>query len=87
MMKAFTLVGRDQQRISKSEGKVIFHLVDENGDKRALLAIAKLDENNKVIDVKAAVPREDSLLHCLLYADINETIYDRRGAAYLAESD
>jgi len=74
MIKTYTLVDREEQQISDFEGKMIFHLEDENGDKRTVWGLTALDDELNAIDITALRNREHPLIQCLFLTNVGEQI-------------
>jgi hypothetical protein len=74
MLKTYTLVRKEEQQISDTEGKMIFHLTDENGDQRTVWGTTKLDENLNPVSISTEKKREFPLIQCLFVTNVNETI-------------
>jgi len=74
MLKTFTLDKIEEEVISDTEGKMTFHLIDENGVTRKVWGNTKLDENKQPISIFAIKKREHPLIQCLFKSQANETI-------------
>jgi len=74
MIKTYTLVDREEQQISDFEGKMIFHLEDENGDKRTVWGLTALDDELNAFDITALRNREHPLIQCLFLTNVGEQI-------------
>ena len=74
MFKTYTLVKKEEIQVSDTEGKMIFHLTDENGDQRRVSGDTKLDVHLNAVSISTDKKREHPLIQCLFYTEINETI-------------
>ena len=74
MLKTFILKKIEEEHISDSEGKMSFHLVDENDIRRTVWGTTILDENNLPTSIIANQTREHPLIQCLFNSQVNETI-------------
>ncbi len=74
MFKTFKLVNREEEQVSDHEGKMTFHLEDENGVQRKVWGITELDEDLNAISITALRTREHPLIQCLFLTNINEQI-------------
>lgn len=74
MFKTFTLNKIEEEKITASEGRMIFHLTDENGDLRKVIGKTHLDANGQAISISTDRKREHPLIQCLFYTEVNETI-------------
>jgi len=74
MLKTYTLVKKEEIQVSDTEGKMIFHLTDENGDQRRVSGDTKLDVHLNAVSISTDKKREHPLIQCLFYTEINETI-------------
>ncbi len=74
MFKTFKLVNREEEQVSDNEGKMTFHLEDENGVQRKVWGITELDEDLNAISITALRTREHPLIQCLFLTNINEQI-------------
>lgn len=74
MLKTFTLNKIKEEILSETEGKMTFHLADENGVSRTVWGTTLLDHNGQPISISANKKREHPLLQCLFNSQPNETI-------------
>ncbi len=74
MFKTFKLINREEEQVSDYEGKMTFHLEDENGVQRKVWGITELDEDLNAISITALRTREHPLIQCLFLTNINEQI-------------
>lgn len=74
MFKTFKLINREEEQVSDHEGKMTFHLEDENGVQRKVWGITELDEDLNAISITALRTREHPLIQCLFLTNINEQI-------------
>jgi hypothetical protein len=74
MFKTFTLTKKEEVHLTKTEGTMTFHLIDENGEARKVSGAIKLDVNLIPISISAERKREHPLIQCLFYTELNETI-------------
>jgi len=74
MLKTFTLTSKTQEKMSETDGTMVFHLEDENGFKRQVKGNTTLDITGNAISISATHPREHPLIQCLFLTDINEEI-------------
>lgn len=74
MFKTFKLINREEEQVSDHEGKMTFHLEDENGVQRKVWGMTELDEDLNAISITALRTREHPLIQCLFLTNINEQI-------------
>lgn len=74
MFKTFKLINRVEEQVSEHEGKMTFHLEDENGVQRTVWGITELDEDLNAISITALRTREHPLIQCLFLTNIDEQI-------------
>ncbi len=74
MFKTFTLTRKEEEQLSETEGKMTFHLMDENGLKRTVSGFTQLDENLNAVSISTPRKREYPLIQCLFITDVGETI-------------
>ncbi len=74
MIKIFKLNTIEEQQFTASEGKMTFHLMDENGDERAVWGSTQLDETGHAISITANKKREHPLIQCLFTSEPNDEI-------------
>ena len=74
MFKTFKLVDKKEEQVSAHEGKMTFHLEDENGVQRTVWGMTELDEDLNAISITALRTREHPLIQCLFLTNINEQI-------------
>ena len=74
MLKTFTLNKIEEEHLSDTEGKMTFHLADENNIRRVVWGTTALDKNNLPISIIANQKREHPLIQCLFNSQVNETI-------------
>ncbi len=74
MFKTFKLISKKEEQVSDNEGKMIFHLQDENGVERKVWGITELDEDLNAISITALRTREHPLIQCLFLTNVDEMI-------------
>ncbi len=74
MFKTYTLMEVEEEQVTDTEGKVTYHLTDENGESRKVTGSTQLDANLNAMSVSTTQKREHPLIQCLFYTEINETI-------------
>lgn len=74
MFKTFKLVDKKEEQVSANEGKMTFHLQDENGVERTVWGMTELDEELNAISITALRTREHPLIQCLFLTNTNEQI-------------
>lgn len=74
MFKTFSLIQKEEEQISATEGKMTFHLQDENGINRSVWGITQLDQDLNALSITAPRPREHPLIQCLFLTEVNEKI-------------
>ncbi|WP_299877781.1 hypothetical protein [uncultured Cocleimonas sp.] len=74
MFKTFTLIRKEEEQLSDTEGKMTFHLKDESGFERKVSGFTHLDENLNAISISTPRKREHPLIQCLFITNVDETI-------------
>ena len=74
MLKTFTLTKKEEEQISDTEGKMTFHLTDENGVQRTVWGVTRLDDQLNAVSITSDRPREHPLLQCLFVTNVDEQI-------------
>lgn len=74
MFKTFKLIDKIEEQVSENEGKMIFHLKDENDVERTVWGMTELDEDLNSISITALRTREHPLIQCLFLTNVNESI-------------
>ena len=74
MFKTFTLTRKEEEQLSETQGKMTFHLTDENGFERKVSGLTQLDENLNAVSVSSPRKREHPLIQCLFITNVDETI-------------
>jgi len=74
MFKTFSLVAKTEEQISANEGKMTFHLKDENNVERTVWGLTQLDDDLNAIGITALRTREHPLIQCLFLTNVNEQI-------------
>lgn len=74
MLKTFTLEKVVDEQLTETEGKRVFHLFDENGDKRTVWGSTLLDENQHPVSISTNQQREYPLIQCLFNSKVQDTI-------------
>ena len=74
MFKTFTLTRKEEEQLSETEGKITFHLTDENGFERNVSGFTQLDENLNAVSITSPRKREHPLIQCLFITNVDETI-------------
>jgi hypothetical protein len=74
MLKTFILNKIEEEVISDTEGKMTFHITDENGVERTVWGNTTIDEQNLPIGISAIKSREHPLIQCLFKSQVNESI-------------
>ena len=74
MFKTFSLTAKKEEQISSTQGKMIFHLKDENGYERTVSGLTELDEDLNAIAISALRTREHPLIQCLFLTNVDEQI-------------
>lgn len=74
MFKTFKLIEKKEEQVSNNEGKMTFHLEDENGVERTVWGITELDEELNAIGITALRTREHPLIQCLFLTNVGESI-------------
>lgn len=85
MLKKFMIERIDQKQISDTMGKIVFHLVDENGDYRTVRGSTFLNENNEPQGVTTESTRELPLVESLFnnrHKKIIEVEFDHFNETY-----
>jgi hypothetical protein len=73
MLKTFTLDNRIDEKLSDTEGTVIFFITDENGQSRKVFGDTFLDESGVPQGVTAGNKRELPLVEALFRMDVDES--------------
>ena len=74
MLKTFTLEKVVDEQLTETEGKRIFHLTDENGEKRTVWGSTLLNDNQQPISISTNKKREYPLIQCLFNSKIQDKI-------------
>lgn len=74
MFKTFKLVKKEEEQVSTHEGKMTFHMVDENGLERTVWGKTELDSDLNATSIAALRPREHPLIQCLFLTNVGEEI-------------
>jgi len=74
MFKTFSLTKKYQEQISATEGRMTFHLKDENGVERTVWGLTQLDEELNAVSIATPRTREYPLIQCLFLTNVNEKI-------------
>ncbi len=78
MVKTFTiqdiLFNKISRSLFKTRGTLEFFVIDELGNERKVIAMATLNFQNKIKQVRALYQREIPLVAALKHADVNQTI-------------
>jgi len=74
MIKIYRLNIVAERKISETEGKMTFHLIDENGDYRTVWGYTELDDAGRSIKITAHKKREHPLIQCLFKSEPNDKI-------------
>ncbi len=74
MFKTFTLTRKEEEQLSETQGKMTFHLTDENGFERKVSGLTQLDENLNAVSISSHRKREHPLIQCLFINNVDETI-------------
>lgn len=74
MFKTFKLIEKKEERLSAVQGKMTFHLEDENGIERSVWGLTELDSELNAISITSLRPREHPLIQCLFLTNVNEKI-------------
>jgi len=74
MFKTFKLIEKKEERLSAVQGKMTFHLEDENGIERSVWGHTELDSELNAVSIAALRPREHPLIQCLFLTNVNEKI-------------
>ena len=74
MFKTFSLIQKEEQQISATEGKMTFHLEDESGFKRTVWGFTELDQDLNAVSISTPRTREHPLIQCLFLTNVNEKI-------------
>lgn len=74
MLKTFSLTAKNEEQISSTQGKMVFHLKDESGYERTVTGLTELDEDLNAIAISAVRTREHPLIQCLFLTNVDEQI-------------
>ena len=74
MLKTFTLVRREEEKIKGNQGTISFTVSDENNDTRIVTGITFLDKNGIAQGVSSENKRELPLIEGLFRLELNESI-------------
>ena len=74
MFKTFTLIKKEEERLSFAEGKMTFYLKDESGIERTVWGFTELDKDLNSVRISTPRTREHPLIQCLFLTNVNEEI-------------
>ena len=74
MVKIFTIKDYKFKRMSQGKAAIDYLLVDEQGIKRTVTAVAKLGWNNKIRSIKPVFKREAPLVAALASRSVNDQV-------------
>ena len=74
MLKTFTLEKVVDEQLTETEGKRIFYLIDENGDKRTVWGSTLLNDSQQPVSISTNKKREYPLIQCLFNSKVQDTI-------------
>jgi len=74
MLKTFSLVAKKEEQISSTQGKMVFHLKDEEGFERTVTGLTELDDDLNAFAISALRSREHPLIQCLFLTNVDEEI-------------
>ena len=74
MVKIFTIKDYKFKEMSQKKASIDYLLVDEQGIKRTVTAVAKLGRNNKIRSIKPVFERETPLVAALASRSVNDQV-------------
>lgn len=74
MVKIFTIKDHKLKKMSQGKAAIDYYLVDEQGIKRTVTAVAKLGWNNKIRSIKPVFKREAPLVAALASRTVNDQV-------------
>jgi hypothetical protein len=74
MIKTYRLNIVEEKQITDTEGRMTFHLIDEDGNYRTVWGNTVLDEKGESISIIATKKREHPLLQCLFKSEPNDML-------------
>ena len=74
MLKKYTLIKREEECLTETEGRISFHISDENGISRIVTGVTFLNEYKIAQGISTDNKRELPLIECLFRMELDETI-------------